>query len=133
MRGPDGLVDSCSNNGDCVISPDVSRFPTGMCVCDEGWTGVGDFMNGAGLDCQINTATIKAWWAVIAAVTLGQILFGCNVLNLMKGTGKKITEGMGFVILVSISGASLRIIEAIIRVITGEQNNALPAHPLPFL
>ena len=41
----------CTGNGECVGS---------TCACDEGWTGNGDFLNQAGIDCQVYLPVIHA-------------------------------------------------------------------------
>ncbi|GBG27974.1 Hypothetical Protein FCC1311_041972 [Hondaea fermentalgiana] len=42
-------------HGDCVV---------GVCVCEDGWTGLSDFITTEGIACDINNVAIKALWAI---------------------------------------------------------------------
>ena len=49
----------CSGNGICVPGPPNEFMPdaNGKCVCDEGWTGLGDMIDSRGMDCQTNVVS----------------------------------------------------------------------------
>ncbi|GMH67117.1 hypothetical protein TL16_g04596 [Triparma laevis f. inornata] len=44
------IYELCTNNGVCSND---------SCICDEGWSGAGDFLNMEGEDCHVHTPTIK--------------------------------------------------------------------------
>jgi len=55
---------SCSGNGFCNNS---------KCICDKGWTGLSDFVNTEGLDCQIYDPAVRGLWAfdiLLASIVL---------------------------------------------------------------
>ena len=35
------------------------------CVCSPGYTGLGDFIDARGDDCQIHKPTVEQWWFVL--------------------------------------------------------------------
>ena len=43
------MYEMCTGNGECVDD---------ACLCDEGWTGNGDFLNAKGEDCQVHLGVI---------------------------------------------------------------------------
>jgi hypothetical protein len=55
------LTVPCSGHGKCVEA---------VCVCDEGWTGNGDFTISPDLDCDINTAVISVMSVILLISTL---------------------------------------------------------------
>lgn len=57
------LVPDCSGNGN--VDP-----ATGLCVCNEGWSSIGDFSPVPGLDCPVNLKAIKAlaWISLVLGV-----------------------------------------------------------------
>lgn len=69
--GEDNPFGSCSGNGDCVqTNVTGSILPEYQCVCDEGWTGRSDWINGDGYDCGVNIQVVQAMWGVNLFVTL---------------------------------------------------------------
>lgn len=69
---------ACSGQGECV---NVSSGELG-CKCKDGWTGLSDWVNTEGEDCQINEWVIKGLWAVDAVlivlvyVRAGPVVYG---------------------------------------------------------
>jgi len=55
--GGGNVAGECSGHGTCV---------NGFCICDEGWTGLSDFVNSDGFDCQINIVAFKCLWGILA-------------------------------------------------------------------
>mmetsp|Transcript_6092 Transcript_6092/g.7374 ORF Transcript_6092/g.7374 Transcript_6092/m.7374 type:complete len:237 (+) Transcript_6092:3-713(+) len=53
----------CSGRGICG---DVD----GCCICDRGWRGSSDFVDGEGIDCQINYVLIKILWTILLLESL---------------------------------------------------------------
>jgi len=69
------VVADCSGNGhlDTV---------TGLCVCNEGWTSIGDFQPVPGLDCGINIDSVTALASV--SLALGMIAMPIFIMFLYK-------------------------------------------------
>uniref|UniRef100_A0A7S3LQM8 Epidermal growth factor-like domain-containing protein n=1 Tax=Aplanochytrium stocchinoi TaxID=215587 RepID=A0A7S3LQM8_9STRA len=60
--GPKGI---CSGHGSCINN---------TCSCKDGFTGLSDFINTEGLDCQINELAIKCiWGALLLVLFIGQV------------------------------------------------------------
>lgn len=56
---PATMSDDCSGRGSCV---------SGVCMCEPGWTGLGDWTFTEGQDCQISETAHKVLWGVLMAV-----------------------------------------------------------------
>lgn len=64
--------DVCSGHGICVH---------GSCVCDPGWTGLGDFNRESGYGCPIHKSTIRHW---SVANLIGSLMSTMGILLYMK-------------------------------------------------
>ncbi|GMH72040.1 hypothetical protein TrST_g2557 [Triparma strigata] len=124
MRGDGGLIASCSDNGECIAGPpnDFEAYAdkNGRCICESGWTGLGDFVDGRGMDCNIHISGVKIWWAVIIAMHFFQLLFGMQVLKEMKAAGRSFSKDKN--VRCFVSGqveAFIRIVEDVVRIATG--------------
>ena len=56
----------CSGNGVCVSN---------VCVCNEGFTGLSDWINADGYNCQINILGFKVLWGVLLAIQVGCAIY----------------------------------------------------------
>ncbi|GMH75898.1 hypothetical protein TL16_g06904 [Triparma laevis f. inornata] len=122
MRGDSGLVASCSDNGACVAGPPNEWNPNkdGRCVCENGWSGLGDFVDGRGMDCNINISIVKIWWGIIIFMHALQFLFGLQVLQEMKAAGRVFSKDKNYRVFVAAQvEAFIRIIEGVLRIATG--------------
>lgn len=54
-NNPDG---ACSGNGVC-------SNVTGLCTCNDGWSGLSDLINTDGIDCHINNLAVQLEWGFI--------------------------------------------------------------------
>jgi hypothetical protein len=62
---------TCSGNGECVqTNLTGSEVPEYECVCDDGWTGRSDWINGDGYDCGINFLAVQGLWAANLTLTI---------------------------------------------------------------
>ncbi len=55
---------ACSGNGVC-------DHVTGLCICADGWTSIGDFSTVPGMSCSINIPTMRALWAIEILCSIG--------------------------------------------------------------
>ncbi len=53
----------CSGNGLCLV-------PTGLCQCEDGWTGLADFVDSEGYDCGINILATQILWGIVLAFSV---------------------------------------------------------------
>ncbi len=80
----DNIAGPCSGNGECI---------NGTCVCFEGWTGLSDFINAEGYDCQINILGYKITWAILLAIQVYAIVKSYPYLKSRYQTYKELAEG----------------------------------------
>jgi hypothetical protein len=83
LRGT--ILSFCSGKGECVaLRPNdypSSADDIGKCICEEGWTGEGDMMNGSGLDCNLNISTLKTIYKVGGAVHVVSLILTIYALS----------------------------------------------------
>ena len=78
----------------------------------SGWTGLGDFVDGRGMDCNIHISGVKIWWAVIIAMHFFQLLFSMQVLKEMKAVGRTSSDKNFRCLVATNIEAVARIVEA---------------------
>ena len=89
----------CSYHGRCVPINDSTGTSRIVCECDEGWTGLSDFMDGRGASCHVNEEAIRylwvaniALWFIVIAISMPKIihLLGKHYVNeeKMRAKGK---------------------------------------------
>jgi hypothetical protein len=63
---------TCSGHGKCVDTNVTTTATTReyICLCDEGWTGRSDWIDGDGYDCGVNILAVQAMWGVNVFITL---------------------------------------------------------------
>ncbi|GMI00298.1 hypothetical protein TrST_g3123 [Triparma strigata] len=114
LRGT--ILDECSGHGVCVAEvPNEWVDNIGKCICEDGWTGSGDLMNGIGMDCHLKIDLLRNWWGVSSVAFLLQAAFSawcCNNALAVQGkafwsksSNKAIMNATLFGILRSIDGA----------------------------
>jgi hypothetical protein len=45
------------------------------CVCEDGWTGRSDWINGEGFDCGVNIKVVQLLWGINLLVTMAYVVF----------------------------------------------------------
>ena len=78
------LVPDCSGNGH------VEYWASGLCVCNKGWSSVGDFSPVPGLDCPVNLMAIEALAWVSLILGVGSQLIFMHYLWVERGWLKKL-------------------------------------------
>lgn len=74
------LLQACSNHGACDES-------IGKCICENGWTSIGDFATQPGIHCSINLITVRVLW-IIAVVTLLPLFYSSLKFLISKYNNK---------------------------------------------
>lgn len=78
-----GLSFVCLNHGIC---DEIE----GKCICDVGWTSMGDFSTQSGVHCGINEMAIQALWIVSLITCLPTLYFSITLLfNKIKNRKKQ--------------------------------------------
>lgn len=72
----------CSHHGKCNES-------IGKCICDNGWTSVGDFSVQPGIHCGINKVAIQVLWIIVLITSLPVVYTCLHVLYLKWLYNKK--------------------------------------------
>lgn len=72
IGGYNNFRGTCSGHGECINN---------TCVCEDGFTGLSDWLNTENLDCQINIKIYKAFWGLNAAFA---VLFQFKTFPKMK-------------------------------------------------
>lgn len=76
----------CSGHGFC-------QNITGLCVCDDGWSSIGDYSTRAGQSCSINITAIKALWIIEEIASIGLLIVTSKYLfkyySMKSDIGKK--------------------------------------------
>ena len=74
------VLKSCSGHG---------TYKDGLCHCDSGWTGLGDYNPVDGLDCGINTESIIGLsWTSLVLGGLAQVVFVYYLIKLVFSSTK---------------------------------------------
>jgi hypothetical protein len=83
-------------NRDCSFH---GHLIDGLCVCNKGWTGVGDYAIIDGLDCDINEllTTTLVWTSLIFGMVV-MVLFGQFMISRLLTEDKFLTKKNVFVV-----------------------------------
>lgn len=63
LNQPENPFGTCSGNGNCTSELDDGEVKF-ACECDEYWTGLSDFVNTEGVDCQVFEPAILGLWSL---------------------------------------------------------------------
>ena len=97
---PLGLVESCSNNGHLV---------NGSCICNQGWTSIGDFNPTKGLDCGIDEASVQILASISLALGLIAMIIFFRYLLVRLIINPKFDINMKFVLTYTIQTVTCNI------------------------
>lgn len=78
------FIGECSGNGVCVNEKPnewVADGVMGKCICNEGFSGNGDFMDATGMDCSVNHTVVANWWLVLGVLYSGLFVY-CTVITI---------------------------------------------------
>mmetsp|Transcript_3282 Transcript_3282/g.4410 ORF Transcript_3282/g.4410 Transcript_3282/m.4410 type:complete len:409 (+) Transcript_3282:268-1494(+) len=72
--GVSNVFGTCSGRGTCEDNET-------RCECDDGWTGLSDFINTDAIDCQVHTTSIKVLWGIILLYSMYTVVVGIPFLK----------------------------------------------------
>lgn len=74
----DNILGPCSGNGECLAGI--------VCKCEDGYTGLSDWVNADGFDCQINIVVFQIEWAVLLLLQLACLVAAVPYLKTRYAT-----------------------------------------------
>ena len=119
------IFGECNGNGVCV-NETTAQYPDrlGRCECDEGYTGLGDFIDGTGLACNINVNIISYLWLVLSFIYLGSGSYIAHKLwGQVQDNGRKkcFAKKVNVVMSVGVACSVLRFIEGWYRFLSKDR------------